>query len=126
MAEHPSLDELLPAARNFSQTLAEQVRAQGGAPAHLRRKRQIEDWLDAAHQALSAHDDPSDLGLRALVRRMDLLRVNELIEKHNRYYPIEANLPMDVRSGVLLERGQPWRPMTPITAEWLIARLEPR
>ncbi len=32
--------------------------------------------------------------------------LNELIDKHNRYYPIEANLPIDVRTGRLLDRGR--------------------
>ena len=41
----------------------------------------------------------------------DLARLNDLIGRHNRYYPIEANLPIDVRTGRLLDRGAPWRPL---------------
>ena len=121
MADRPQIDELLPAGRNFSQTLAERVRAQEGVPAYIRRKRQIEDWLDAALAALAAHEDPSEHGLRSLASVLDLARVNDLIDRHNRYYPIEANLPIDLRSGELLERGQRWRPMASITVESLLA-----
>ena len=35
----------MPPARNFTYSLDEKVRAQGGLPAHLRRKREIEDEL---------------------------------------------------------------------------------
>ena len=47
---------------------------------------------------------------------------NDLIGRHNRYYPIEANLPIDVRSGKLLERGAPWRPLPAVTMDELLAR----
>ncbi len=51
-----------------------------------------------------------------------LALLNDLVARHNRYYPIEANLAVDVRTGRLLERGVPWHPTPPITAADLLAR----
>jgi len=50
-----------------------------------------------------------------------LVLLNELIDKHNRYYPIEANLPFDMQTGRLLERGVPWKPLPHQTLESLRA-----
>jgi hypothetical protein len=36
-------------------------------------------------------------------------------------YPCEANLPLDPRTGEMLERGTPWRPMRRFTLDALIA-----
>jgi hypothetical protein len=54
-----------------------------------------------------------------------LRELNRLIEAHNRYYPIEANLPLDPATGLQLDRGvgvvRPWRPLPPVTLAGLIA-----
>jgi hypothetical protein len=42
-----------------------------------------------------------------------------LTKEHNRYYPIEANLPMDPKTGRMLERGEAWRPLPLPTLESL-------
>ena len=52
----------------------------------------------------------------------DLRRLNELVTNHNRYYPIEANLPMDRATGAYLVYGKPWLPEEPYTAPRLLAR----
>lgn len=119
-------DGLLPPPRNFAQTLEEKVRAQGGVPAHLRRKRDIEDLIA---QALATLREARAKGVRgaaleARARTLDLEPLNGLIDRHNRYYPIEARLPIDPRSGGLLELGQPWRPMAFVTAETLLAWMD--
>ena len=118
-------DDLLPAARNFTQTLAERVRAQEGVPAHIRRKREIEDRFEAAVAKLRRRRE-AGVTLAELAReatRIDLQRLNELIDRHNRYYPIEANLPIDPRSGRSLDNGRPFRPMDFVTAAQLLAAL---
>jgi hypothetical protein len=90
---------------NFRLTLAERIRALEGLPAHLRRKREIEDLV---HALSTRRMRPSE--------RMEMLgRVNELIDRHNRYYPIEANLAMDPRRGVFMENGAPWAPLPYLT-----------
>jgi hypothetical protein len=60
---------------------------------------------------------------RAAAPRHALLRLDDLIARHNRWYPIEANLPMQPRTGELIDRtGEPWRPMRAPTLEELLAR----
>ncbi len=52
-----------------------------------------------------------------------LERLNDLIDRHNRWYPIEANLPIHARTGALLDRdGQPWRPLPSVSADDLVTR----
>src|SRR5215470_16119587 len=103
--------ETLAPARNFTITLAERVRALSGPPAYVVRKRLIED-LEGALVARIAEllaGDPAAMeaafAKRGFVAKV--ARLNALIDAHNRYYPCEANLPMDPRSGAMLERGTP-------------------
>ncbi|HZS36710.1 MAG TPA: hypothetical protein VFF06_07790 [Polyangia bacterium] len=120
--DRPKADELLPPSRNFALSLAERVRAQEGVPAHLRRKRQIEELLEAALKKLrAAAEEGGGDELRRVARRLELERLNELIERHNQYYPIEARLVIDVRSGESLdERGRRWQPLPRVTVELLL------
>ncbi len=120
------IEELLGPSRNFRLAFEERLRAiVSGVPAYIRRRRLIEDLVAAKLQILlnlksggaSAED------LRAKAESLDLRRINDLIDRHNRYYPIEANLPVDPHSGVLLDRGERWRPMDPVTPEALVARM---
>jgi hypothetical protein len=111
---------------NFTLTLEERLRALGGGPpAFAVRRRRIEDLGEAIVRALCRHEakagaplDPAALPL--LVRR-EIERLNRLIDDHNRYYPIEARLPMDIRTGELMDWGEPWVPLPPVSAEALVA-----
>jgi hypothetical protein len=48
--------------------------------------------------------------------------VNELIDRHNRYYPAEARLPMDVRSGdFALLNGRSYR-RERLDSSWVLER----
>lgn len=115
----PPRDSLDPI-RNFTLTLEERVRALGiGAPAWSRRKRAIEDFDDDAHDALvkvgharlaqGASLDEVRRALVAKAERLDVEGVNRLVDDHNRWYPAEANLPMDLRTGAYLVLGVPFR-----------------
>jgi hypothetical protein len=119
------LNALLPPARNFDLALADRVRAQEGIPAHLRRKREIEDLTALAVACLR---DARATGrtaweVRRLARMIDLDRLNTLIDRHNRYYPIEANLPIDPKTGGSLDGGKRWEPLALVTAESLLTML---
>ena len=58
----------------------------------------------------------------ALAAGWTFYAVNALIERHNRYYPAEARLPMDPRTGdFVLVNGRPYR-LRPLDAEWILAR----
>jgi len=125
--------------RNFTLRVDERLRALViGAPAYATRKKHIEDLerrfvmsLVALHDALVARTKASEDKLdddaiaRALADKaaaIDLRKMNSLIASHNRYYPIEANLPMDMRTGEYLVCGRRWMPEEPWTAAHLLER----
>jgi hypothetical protein len=109
-------------ALNFTISVAERARAiVTGPPPWSLRLRRIEDLQKAivsALRAMRAEGDPIDPFPRALERRLEML--NALVCAHNAYYPIEANLPRDLRTGRLMDMGEPWEPMEAFTAEALL------
>jgi hypothetical protein len=59
---------------------------------------------------------------RRAAARWNLYAVNELIERHNRWYPVESRLPMDVRSGdFVLVNGESYR-REPLDEAWVLER----
>jgi hypothetical protein len=123
-----------PLPTTFKITLEDRMRAAAGLPAHIRRKRRIEDLQDATVLALeqifeeaeAEFGKGSDEAEREFLKRaaeIDLQLLNDLIDRHNRYYPIEANLPIDVKTGALLQMGRPWQPLGPVTHEQFVARV---
>lgn len=131
--EAPSAFRSADPPRNFTLTVDERIRALTiGAPAYALRKRSIEDAerdlvaaLVELHEALVTKGTAAEDVARALAskaRSMDLRKLNAQIEAHNRYYPIEANLPIDPKTGGHLVYGRPWRPEEPWTAERLVER----
>jgi hypothetical protein len=119
--EPPSAADTAAPPRNFTLSIEDRLRAYAqGAPGYIRRRKRIEDLEARLRAKVAAARDP-----RALLAREDfaaeLALLNDLIGRHNSYYPIEANLPVDVRTGRLLERGAPWRPLPSITRHDLLA-----
>ena len=120
--------------RNFSLSVGERIRALTiGAPAYATRKKGIEDTeeryvraLVALHDTLIARGELDGVAIaRALHEKasaFDLRRINAQIEIHNRYYPVEANLAMDLRTGGYLVYGRRWLPEEPCTAALLVHR----
>ncbi len=117
--------------RNFTLTVDERIRALTiGVPAWAARKRKIEDDqerlvgdLIELHDALAGKKHAADEIERVLLTAaaaIDLAKLNELVGSHNRYYPIEANLPMD-RRGNYLVYGRVWKPEEPYSAVRLVA-----
>jgi hypothetical protein len=117
--------DLLPPSTNFTIPLSERVRALEGLPTHLLRKGLIERLTSAFVLELRAlqHGGAAAALLRKKAESIDLGRVNDLIVKHNRYYPIEANLPIDPASGGSLDAGRVFRPLALLTIERLLAQL---
>ena len=119
--------------RNFSLAADRYALSLAGPPAHSRRLREIEGETAAHEESLRLayaelalrHRRDGDGFARAWLaiagrRRFDA--ANELIERHNRYYPIEARLPMDPRTrDFVLVGGEPYR-LAPLDAAWILAR----
>jgi hypothetical protein len=108
--------------RNFTLSLEDRLRAYAqGVPGYMRRRRRIEDLEAKLIEKLAAAAAPAEAAATADVVA-DLALLNDLIDRHNRYYPIEAQLAVDVRTRRLVERGAPWRPLPSVTAADLLAR----
>jgi hypothetical protein len=119
----PQLIDTVAPPRNFTLSIEERLRAYAqGAPNYIRRRRRIEDLEAQLVQRLASARTPDEVVSSAEVVA-DLALLNDLIAKHNRYYPIEANLPIDVQTPRLVERcGAPWRPLAAVTIADLLAR----
>jgi hypothetical protein len=123
--------------RNFTLTVDERIRALTiGVPAWAARKRKIEDdeerfvdELIALHDKLVAKGLQSgmqlDIAIATAANTLDLTKINKLKVDHNRWYPVEANLPMD-RKGNYLVYGRVWLPDEPLTGVILLARARER
>ena len=96
----------------------------GGPLPFMRRLRQIDDEIDALTARLAqAYAERTDAASwRRLAQRWDFGEVNDLIERHNRYYPIEARLPMDPRTRDYVKLGGRSYRREPLDAAWILAR----
>ncbi len=123
--------------RNFRPAVDRYVVSLGGPLPYMRRLRQIEleteqhaERLAEAWRELAASCDGDaaafDRRWRALAARWRFDAVNDLIDRHNRWYPAEARLPMDPRSGDFVPvGGKPYR-REPLDAGWILERFPPR
>jgi hypothetical protein len=104
-----------------------------GPPRFATRRRRIEQtverlivsaraaWLELATEQRAS---PSRFARawHAWVARVELEQLNRLIDANNRYYPIEARLRIDIRTGAYITfDGQEYR-YEPVDAAWLLAR----
>ncbi len=105
------------------------VASLGGPLPYMSRLREI-DALVADHEQRLAQeldalgDDPR--AWREVAERWDFCEVNELIHRHNRWFPAEARLPMDPATGdYALVNGKSYR-RAPLDARWVLARFPSR
>jgi hypothetical protein len=122
--------------RNFSLSADRYALSLAGPPAHSRRMREIEEetatheerLAEAWVELIEGHrDDPGAFAhaWRALAERWRFDAVNELIERHNLFYPAEARLPMDPRTrDFVLVGGRPYR-IRPLDTGWILSRFPP-
>ena len=118
--------------RNWRPDPESTILSLGGPLPYMQRLRQIE-LLEAEHlRRLEAlwrglarrHDDPGEFARRwqRLAERLEFYVVNDLIEQHNRWYPLEARLPMDPATGDFVKiNGRPYR-RRPLDAAWVLER----
>lgn len=118
--------------RNFKPAVDKYVVSLGGPLAYMQRLRQIEietteheerlaeAWRELADSCREATQFAERW--RRIAERWSFTAVNELIERHNRWYPAEARLPMDPRSGdFVLVGGRPYRRRL-LDADWVLER----
>jgi hypothetical protein len=121
--------------RNFSPSVEGYARSVVGPPAYAQRLRQIEDEIEGQLELLRSAwgdlqrevRDPRERGRRwrELAARWNFHAVNDLIEKHNRWYPVEARLAMNPRTGdFVLVGGEPYR-RERLDAAWVLRLFPP-
>jgi hypothetical protein len=110
--------------RNFRAEPDAYLASLGGPLPYMRRLRLIEQET-AAHldRLAAAYAERRDAAAwRRVAAGWDFGEVNELIEKHNRWYPIEARLAMDPRSRDFVKvGGRPYR-RRPLDSAWVLER----
>ena len=121
--------------RNFRPDADAAVRALGGPTLWMRRLRAIEDayrqhelQLGEAWRELAAEiEDPAAFAhaWRKTARRWSFAEVNELIARHNRYFPAEAELPMDPRTRDFVRINGRSYEREPLDQRWILARFPP-
>ena len=118
--------------RNFRPDVAGYVASLGGPRPYMERLREIQALVDRhelelaeAWAALAAEtEDPAVFARRwrELAERRRFDEVNELIERHHRFFPAEARLPMDPRTGdFVLVAGDRYE-RRPLDADWVLER----
>jgi hypothetical protein len=122
--------------RNFRPAVDRYVASLGGPLPYMRRLREIELETEAhelrlaeAWQELAGACDGDAAEFarrwRRTAERWSFGAVNELIDRHNRWYPAEARLPMDPRSRDFVTiGGKPYR-LPPLDAAWILERFPP-
>lgn len=121
--------------RNFRTEADSYIASLGGPLPYMRRLRTISDEtalhereLEEAWRALALECRDAaefDRRWRARAATWDFWWANRQIERHNRNYPIEANLPMDPKTGdFVLVDGRPYR-REPLDARWILERFPP-
>lgn len=123
--------------RNFRPSADRYLASLGGPLAYMVRLRQIDRLVAELESALSgawhrlaldSDGDPDVFGSRwrEIAAGWDLGGVNDLIETHNRWYPVESRLPMDPKTrDYALVNGADYR-RVPFDGRWVLDRFPPR
>lgn len=111
--------------RNFRPDPDSYLAALGGPLPYMTRLRAIDALVLQHEQQLAelyeAFRDDADAWLR-VVAAWDFGEVNDLIDRHNRWYPAESRLPMDPRTGdYALVNGRSYR-RPRLDAAWVLER----
>ena len=109
--------------RNFRPDAGSYLASLGGPLPYMTRLREIDRLLSRYEEQLRdeyADADPAAWPARA--QAWDFSEVNDLIDRHNRWYPVEARLPMDPTTGdFALVNGRSYR-RRPLDASWVLER----
>lgn len=115
--------------RNFRPDADSYLASLGGPRPYMARLRQIAAMTEEHERALAdahavhGHDAEA---WRGIAEAWDFGEVNDLIDRHNRWYPAESRLAMDPRTGdYALVNGEPYRRRR-LDAAWVLERFPPR
>ena len=120
-------------ARLFRPSAEAYLVATRGPLPYMLRLREIERWtethearLGEAWHSLAADCDGDARRFRdswlEQARAYGFDQVNDLIDRHNRWYPVESRLPMDPRRGdYALVNGRDYR-LAPLDVDWILER----
>ena len=123
-------------ARHFRPSAEAYLVATRGPLPYMLRLREIEQHVAAVEEALGdaweslARDLEGDAdGFRrawlALAEEWPFDELNDLVDRHNRWYPVESRLPMDPRRGdYVLVNGHDYR-LELFGAQWVLERFPP-
>ena len=118
--------------RNFHAGADGYLASLGGPLPYMQRLRDIEELtasssaeLATAWRSLAAECETHEEFERrwqAAAQDMSFVEVNDLIERHNRWFPVESGLPMDPATGdFALVNGRDYR-LEPRDAAWVLRR----
>ena len=109
--------------RNFTPDAGSYLASLGGPLPYMARLRELEALVARHAAALAERYATTDAAAWPKVAASwDFTEVNDLIERHNRWYPMEARLPMDPRTGdFVLVNGESYR-RRPLDARWVLER----
>jgi hypothetical protein len=121
--------------RNFRPDAESGLRALGGPTAWMRRLRAIEDGVEQherrlgeARRALAdSVEDPGafEAAWREAAESWSFAEVNELIDRHNRNFPAEAQLAMDPRTRDFVRVNGRSYLREPFDARWILDHFRP-
>jgi hypothetical protein len=122
--------------RNFRPAVDRYVASLGGPLPYMQRLRQIEletesherrlayAWQELADECGADSAEFESLWRRT-AGRWRFAAINDLIDRHNCWYPADARLAMDPRSrDFVLVGGKPYR-LEPLDAAWILQRFPP-
>lgn len=118
--------------RNFRPAADGYIAALGGPLPYMRRLREIDEQTAAHERELvrawaelaSQVEEPQEFARRwrEAAERWSFHETNDLIDRHNRWYPVESRLPMDPKRGdYALVLGHDYR-RPPLDGAWVLER----
>jgi len=121
--------------RNFAPSADAYLSATRGPRPYMLRLREIETQRARHEEVLAeawhavAHESDGQIAFadrwRQIAGEVVFDEVNDLVDRHNRWYPIEAELPMDPRTGgYVLVGGRDYR-LPALDAAWVLERFPP-
>jgi hypothetical protein len=111
--------------RAFRADAANYLSSLAGPPPYMQRLREIEASVEAHERRLAEAYAERRADWVVAAERWDFADVNELIDKHNRWFPMEARLPMDPKTRDFVKVGGRSYRRDPLDAAWILDRDPP-